>query len=219
MTTFGVEGTRATCLPWWALSGALLVLTAFAGNPVRGDDFVRIEEDWQLVVLEPDPTDLAPQITCTLSPSADLNWLYGVFDLNLRNVPSYEAGGVQLQIWDHNAPIASRKANTGTLLQNSNETVTWTQRMTLNDDGLTFSIENGQSQTWGQFGGGERITVQAPSYLTNLNGYSSALSIANSGVGYSSNRVSSLVLTAVRAYSDSGLAAQNTTPQVVYQHP
>ncbi len=219
MTTFGAEGTRATRLPWWAFSGALLVLTAFAGNPVRGDDFVRIEEDWQLVVLSPDPDNFAPQITCTISPSADLNWLYGVFDLNLKNVPSYEAGGVQLQIWDHNVPIASRLANTGTLLQISNETVTWTQRMRLDDDGLTFSIENGQSQTWGQFGGGETITVQAPSYLKNLNGYSSALTIANSGVAYSANRVSSLVLQAVRAYSVSGLATQNTTPQVVYQHP
>jgi hypothetical protein len=219
MTAFCADGTRATRLPGWALSGALLVVTAFGANAVRGDDFVQIEEDWQLVVLNPDPGTFAPQVTCTISPVGHLSSYYAVFDLNLRNLPSYAAGGVQLQIWSGQVSVSSVKSNTGTLLQNSNETVTWTQRMTLSNGQLSFSIQNGNSQTWGQFGNGNSIALQVATNLEKLNNYSSAISVANSGVGYSANRVSSLTLTAVRAYSDNGLVAQNTTPQVVYQHP
>ncbi|MBI3838035.1 MAG: hypothetical protein HY288_08890 [Planctomycetia bacterium] len=180
---------------------------------------MRIEEDWQLVVLSPDPDNFAPQITCTISPVGNVDSVYAVFDLNLRNLPSYAAGGVQLQIWNQSVPFSSVKSNTGTLLQNNNETVTWTQRMSLTDGQLSFAIQNGNSQTWGQFGNGNSIALQVPTNLQNLNGYNTAVSVANSGVGYSANRVSSLVLNAVRAYSVSGLAAQNTTPQIVYQHP
>ena len=219
MLTFCADGMRATRLPWWALSGALIIVTTFGANSVRGDDFVRIEEDWQLVVLNPDPATFAPQVTCTISPVGHLDSYYGVFDLNLRNLPSYAAGGVQLQIWSGQVAVSSVKSNTGTLLQNTNETVTWTQRMSLSNGQLSFSIQNGNSQTWGQFGSGNSIALQVSTDLDNLNNYSSAISVANSGVGYSANRVSSLTLTAVRAYSASGLAAQNTTPQVVYQHP
>jgi len=52
--------------------------------------------------------------------------------------------------------------------------------------------------------------------LTNLNTYDPAVSLTNSGVGYASNRVTSLTLTAIRAYSAAGLIGQDTNPKVVF---
>jgi hypothetical protein len=216
MKTFRYKGMHLA-----RLAGvAALTLGLFAANTVRGADIVKVEEDWQLVVANPDPATFAPQVTTTMSPTADLNALYSVFDLNLRNLPSYEAGGVQLQIWNQDTSVASKRKGTGTLLQNVNETVTWTQRMSVSDGQFSVRIVHGDSQTWGNFGGGDddSLGLQYSTTLSNLNGYDSSVSVANSGIGYSANRVTSLALVAVRAYSEDHLEAQDNTPKVVYVH-
>ena len=211
----GTENTRFA--RWVGL--VVLTLGVFAAHTVRGADIVKVEEDWQLVVANPDPSNYAPQITATMSPTVDLNSLYAVFDLNLKNLPSYEAGGMQLQIWSQDASVASKRLNTGTLLQHANETVTWTQRMSLHEGQLSFTIVNGDSQTWGHFGGEESFGLQFQTNLSNLNGYDPSVSTANSGIGYSANRVSSLALVAVRAYSEAQLEIQDNNPKVIYLHP
>ncbi len=200
----------------WVVCGAALALITLVANTARGDDVVQIEEDWQLVVATPDPDNFAPQVTSTMSPGGGLDSFYAVLDLNLRNLPSYEAGGVQLQLWNGSAPVTAVRSNTGTLLQNQDETVTWTQRMTLSGGQLTFALVNGNSQTWGTFGNGSSMKVGGASNLTNLNTYDPSDSVANSGIGYASNRVTSLTLVKVRAYTAAGLAAQDTSPKVIY---
>ena len=88
--------------------------------------------------------------------------------------------------------------------------------MSLHDGNLTFKVINGQSQTWGRFGGrGQSVTVG--SQFSDLSGYDPNVSIANSGVSFASNLVSSLTFVAVRWYDSSGtLIKQTTTPQPVY---
>jgi hypothetical protein len=219
MNTLGARGTRAAGLARFTIGGMALALVVCAADSVRGDDVVQIEEDWQLVVATPDPDNFAPQVTCTMSPGGDLSSYYAVLDLNLRNLPSYQAGGMQLQIWSQSAPVNAIRSNTGTLLQNANETVTWTQRMAVSDGQLTFSVVNGNSQSWGTFGGGGSILIQVPTDLTNLNSYNPSVSLANSGIGYASNRVTSLTLVGIRAYSSATLIGQDTTARPVYPHP
>jgi hypothetical protein len=207
-----------TFLPKWSVAvGAVLVLSVVV-SAARGADYVRIEEDWQLVVQNPDPDTFAPQVTTTLAPKGNLDSLYAVFDLNLRALPSYVAGGMQLQLWNGTDPVESVKSNTGSLLENNGETVTWTQRMSVADGVLSFSIVNGNSQTWGNFGAGQSISVSGSIDLTNLNQYDPAVSVANSGIGFAANRVSSLTLVRVRAYSAEKLEAEDNTARVLYQN-
>jgi len=193
--------------------GCLTIAVLLAGSLATGQEVIKIEEDWQLVISQPDPDTFAPQVTTTLSPVGNIDSTYAVFDVNLRNIPSYEAGGVQFQLSNGNSALVSQRQNTGTLLHVNDETVTWTQRLRINDGQLVWEVVNGKSQTWGDFGG---LALASATDLNNLNGYNSSVSLANSGVGFASNRVTSFKLVAVRAYSAAGLIGQDSDPKVVF---
>lgn len=192
-----------------------IVLLANA-NPGRATDILRVEEDWELVLGTPDPATVSPQVTCTIAPAGDLDSFYAVFDLNLRNFPSYEAGGVQLQLWNGDSSVEAVREKTGLTLRTDGETITWTQRVTVNDGALQFAVVNGDSTTWDQFGTSIAITVATD--LENLNSFSPELSVQNSGVGFGANRVTSLTLVRMRAYSVDQ-TYEDSTPRIVYPKP
>ena len=196
---------------------SLMVLIAASGvsraqSPIG---VARVEEDWQLVVSEPDTNDNSPQITCVISPSVLSNG-YAALDMNFYSQPDYSPGGIQLHVWSPSTPMLVTNSSVTGMLQNQNETVTWTTRMSLSNNQLTFSVVNGQSTSWGQFGVKGKLNLSVGANLTDLSAYDPSVSLKNSGVPYASNRVTSLTLKAVRWYSASGvLLQQNTTPQAV----
>ena len=197
----------------------LIVLSAISvaiSNFSWAEDIVRVEEDWELILGTPDPSTVSPQATCTFAPAGNLSSFHAVFDLNLRNFPSYEAGGVQLQLWNGDSSVEAVREKAGYTLRTNGETVSWTQRMSVDDHMLQFAVVNGNSTTWGQFGTAIAITI--PSELENLNSYSPELSVENSGIGFGANRVSSLTLVRTRAYS-AGQEYQDDTRRVVYPKP
>lgn len=180
-------------------------------------DIVRIEEDWELVVKEPDPSTQAPQVTCATSPVGDVDSVYAALTINHKTLPDFEAGGLQLQVWNGSSEVSSAKFPHDELLGTDGETVTWTLAMRVEGGQLHFDIPAGQSTTWGSLGQGN-MSQSVPTDLTNLNGYDPSVSVANSGVGFAGNRVTSLKLKAVRAYSAEGLVSEDTNPKVVYPH-
>lgn len=177
----------------------------------------KVEEDWELVLNEPSPENAAPQVTCLISPVNHADGVYAALELNHGTLPEYSPGGLQLQAWSGDAWLTVRDyANT--TLQNSGEVVTWTQRMTLNGGQLVFHVANGNSTTWGAFGSGGNIKLSLNSSLTDLNLYSPNVSQSQSGIGFGSQRVQSLVLKKVRYYDGSNnLLLEDTTPRVVHQ--
>lgn len=191
--------------------------------PVSGatvEDVLRIDEDWELVVKEPDPNVAAPQIQTVMSPLQSLNGFFICFLVNHRNNPESAVGGLEVQFWYGESLLGAVRLEREEL-QVSNETVTWTQRLMVKGIGsspyLCFRVVDGQSASWGSFGGSEPLHMNINTTHTNLSGYSSSFSIANSGVFFSSNRVARLVLKAVRGYSAAGdLLFEETTPVVVY---
>ena len=61
-----------TCFAWAVLPlGLALLVAQFA----KGDlpEVVRVEEDWELVVGTPDANSDAPQVTCVISPTGDVD--------------------------------------------------------------------------------------------------------------------------------------------------
>lgn len=203
----------------------LAALAAFLGADAlraqsSGSDVFRVEEDWQLIVGTPTTADNAPQVTCTISP-LDMGTAYCAFDLNYRTQPDYLAGGMQVHTWDPTDPIEYSNSVHTQIMATTGETVTWTQTMTWQNNAITFQVVNGQSQTWGTFGGNGvgqgRLILSLNTSLANLDGYSPDVSLNNSGVSYASNQVVSLTLMAVRYYDVNGkLINQITTPQVVH---
>jgi hypothetical protein len=192
--------------------------TAYLSAEPATGKVMRVEEDWALVVAAPDVGNNSPQVTCTIAP-LDMASGYAAFDINYRTQPNYSPGGLQLHVWNPVEPIVTSDFPAVAMLATPSETITWTQTMQLQEGKLTFQVVNGQSQTWGTFGGDDQaITVNT--HLDNLNAYDPNVSLSNSGVSFGSNRVTSLVLKAVRWYDASGkLIRQVTAPQPVYPKP
>ncbi|HEX7446513.1 MAG TPA: hypothetical protein VF306_03150 [Pirellulales bacterium] len=210
---------RSKALLRWLFVPAAACVIALASAvqaQAPSSDVFRVEEDWQLVLLTPDASLNGPQVTCVISPLTT-NDAYCAFDLNYHTQPDYSAGGLQMHVWDPNDPMMYSNLPEWGMLQTAGETVTWTQNMWLNAGVLSFQVTNGQSQTWGKFGGSSNAQLSVNTSLANLNGYDSNVSLSNSGVSFASNLVSSLTLVAVRWYDANGnLIQQNTTPQLVH---
>src|SRR5579863_6731475 len=185
---------------WGALSVSV-VAAAMTANAVRAQtvlsaDVYRVEEDWQLVVTDADSDINSPQITCMISP-ATLGTMYCAFDLNYHTQPDYVPGGLQVHTWDPTDPIAY-SSSWHTQVMSSSDTVTWTQTMTLDPNlgVITFEVINGQSQTWGTFGGtgGKtlgHLALSISTGLPNLDTYDPNVSLDNSGVSFGGNLVTS----------------------------
>lgn len=198
-----------------AVSGLAAVLGAAEGAAQTPTGVARVEEDWQLVIDQPDINNDGPQVTCVISPQT-VDAVYAALDINFHSQPDYLAGGIQMHVWDPVDPIQTHNFPVTGVMQQANETVTWTQTMTIFDNVLLFQVINGSSQTWGSFGG-SHAWIAVNTSLTDLDGYDSNQSLDNSGVSYAGNRVQSLTLVAVRWYDSQGnLLQQNTTPQTVH---
>jgi hypothetical protein len=216
MFIIGAGGARAR------LALACCLMSLWLGN-ARSEDAPawlvhRVEEDWELVVSEPHAETNGPQVTCVMSPVCDVEAAYAAFDINHHSQPNYSRGGLQLQVWHLGEPLLSNNDPDYQVLEREGETIRWTQQMTLDEGVLTFAIVNGQSQTWGTFGGNERLRISVATSLVSLNNYNPSISVEHSGIGYAANRVASLKLKGVRAYAAEELIYEDNTERVVYSH-
>lgn len=177
---------------------------------------VRVEEDWELIVKTPDENSAGPQVLSTISPVGDVNWYHTTFELNHQSLPGFVAGGVQLQAWNDEWSLASRKFPANNVLHHDNEVIRWTQSMRLSKGMLTFEITNGTSDSWGSFGGQGYLKWSISTNLNDLNDYDSSTSAKNSGVSFGANLVKSLVLKKVRLHKSDGSTTENTNSITVY---
>jgi hypothetical protein len=199
----------------------LLATIALAGTIGLGQTtsptIDRVEEDWQLVIASPNPDEVGPQITTCMSPVSDGSTSFFALDLNYRDYPSYQAGGMEAAVISNtDGSVAGYSTQGDKVLGTANETITWTQRMSLSGGTLSYSVVNGQSTTWGSFGQDDDLNpVGFTTSVTSLASYSPATSVAKSGVGWQSNRVSQMTLVRVRYYSGGQLVSTDSTSRSV----
>lgn len=192
-----------------------LVLAAFFLINTRGlarsfQDIDRIEEDWELVIKAPDTSTSGPQMTTVMSPKTDNRQFFVTFNLNYRDHPSFQAGGLEVLTYRDNQVVAS-STQSSALLLNDGETITWTQQMQLNGGTLNYKINDGQSTTWNRFGqgSGANLGISVTTTASSLADYTPEASVARSGVGWQPNRVTSMRLLRVRYYSGGQLIQQD----------
>jgi hypothetical protein len=198
----------------WAASAVLCTGTVGVGVPVLAESsrVVSVEEHWELQVAEPDLGRSAPQTTMVMSPTSDLSGKHFLFTLNHWSAPDYAAGGMEIQLWDGDGSAQATASNKFAAFANSNETVTWTQRLSVHDGVLKFEIADGQSQTWGEFGGTEDLSMETPTELTALNSYHPSVSLNESQVSYAENRVHSLTLKKLVWVTEDGQVHEQDAP-------
>jgi hypothetical protein len=175
---------------------------------------LRVEEDWKLILNEPNGNVDSPQFHTIMSPFGDMNALYAQVLWNYRETPGFTPGGVQLQSYQGEQQIQRRSVEYRKL-SNTAETITWTQALSTNGSVVTFEITNGLSTTWGTFGRDMRLDENAN--LTDLSSYNPQVSEENTRVTFGSNRVDAMLITQIRWYGPNGLIGVDSTPRVVYQ--
>ena len=205
----------------FTLSGVVAGLVAVQTPDVQGQEgpvepVVRVEEDWVLVLYEPDDTADSPQFHTLMSPYDHTEYVFIQSSWNYWERPDFTSGGVQLQAWASDYCLWTEGYFGKSALSTDAEVITWTQALETNGEILTYAVENGSSQTWGLFGG-ESMKLSGYVHVADLAGYSPDLSAANSWVSYGTNRVEYLALKEVRYYSESGLLYSDTAPRVVYE--
>ena len=173
-----------------------------------------IEEDWVLVVSDPDPVGVGPQITTAMHPDGAVPAKFVAFDMNYREYPSFSPGGLQVQIWAA-GQVTGTSTHGNALFNTRAEQVSWTQRMSLVGNMLTYDIQSGSSVTWNQFGQGAQLRVSFPTTVVSLAGYDSNVSATRSGVSWEQNHVTSLTLARVRYYANGQLIWTNNNPKVL----
>jgi hypothetical protein len=172
---------------------------------------VRVEEHWELQVAQPDSELSAPQTTMVMSPTGNLAGVHFLFTLNHATVPDYAPGGVQVQLWDGGELVDAHATHDGVTLDHSEEVVRWVQRIELHDGQLSFQVRDGESETWGAFGGDDLKSTVSTS-LTALNSYRPSVSLTESQVGYAENRVVSLTLTKLVWETEDGEVHEQNAP-------
>ena len=201
----------------FALAALVLILGSAASSPAY--DLVRVEEDWELIVGEPDSNSAGPQIACTMSPFGNINDTHFTMELNHRSVPWWSPGGISIHHWSGEWRMQSFDRQDRTIMQTNDEAVTWTQILCVSDGVLTFQVKNGASTTWGPFGYTNLVKLQTGWGVNNINSYTPDVSAARSGVAYASNRVKSLKLKQVRATLADGTVVIDNTVRIVHELP
>jgi hypothetical protein len=175
----------------------------------------RIEEDWEVVIATPDVEGAGPQVATSMFPGGDDTSPFVEFDLNFRQTPSFQPGGLQLQVWSAKQVVDSATHATRAQCNTSDETMSWTQSLSLAGGQVTYAITSGKSTTWDTFGQDNQLSVSFNTSLTALDGYSPQTSADKSGVSWESNLVSSMRLVRVRYYAGGKLIMTDTTPRVI----
>jgi len=206
----------------WGLVAAGAVMLALTVPSVQSveieglsEPIIRVEEDWELVLNEPDGNVDSPQFHTIMSPEDDLYRNYAQVLWNYRETPGFTPGGVQLQSYDDDV-ILQRRSIEFQKLDTVAETLRWTQALSTDGVILTFEVLNGTSTTWGAFGRDMRL--DSSTGLSNLSTYDPAVSVESSCITYGSNRVDSMKITQVRYYGPSGLLHTDSTPRVVFEY-
>src|SRR5688572_23740034 len=189
---------------------AVLFTVALTSVATGQSQVVAIEEHWELTLGQPDAERSAPQTTMVISPVGSVDGVHFLFTLNHLSIPEYQPGGMQVQWWDGDQLVDSTSFGSE-VFSVDEETVRWQQRVSIHNEHLKFQILNGESDTWGSFGGDE-LTLNQPTTLTNLNSYRPAVSLTESQVSYAENRVGSLTLTKLVWVTDDGEVHELNAP-------
>lgn len=202
---------RTRCLTLTALIALTLAAWPARLESAAGVVADQVEEDWEVIVNTPDQAAVGPQLTTTMSPTGTNRIPFVAFNLNYRDNP-FQAGGLQVQVWNPTVVLAS-DSQKWSVLNTPGEAITWTQRMRVEGGNLFYEVRHGRSQTWGDFGGDDQLDVHISTTLTDLSAYDPDVSASNSGAGWMGNRVTSMTLKQVRYYRNGSLIQTDSQPR------
>ena len=196
-TTIGAARTKL-------IAGGLCLLVALSSvaNATEPTLFM-VEEDWELVIREPQAAINSPQIAFFMYPDADHADCYFQLQLNYAAEDSYSSGGFRVGAFCNETPVDEERSNVRETLSWDGDRLSWTNAMAVFDGKLMFALKDGTGLQWGTFGGPEYLVEMDDQEMHALDHYTPEKSLNSVDIGFGSNRVSSIRLKRVRlTYSD-----------------
>ena len=184
------------------VSGFICVISASASENTPAID--RIEEDWEMNLIEPAPQNNSPQVTFFIKPSLQEDTSYFQIQMNYAAKDSYSAGGFHVAAVSEEVYVDEARSGTRQGLSIDRDTISWTNVMAVIDHQLFFAIKNGHCTDWGAFGGPEYLVKMPAGTIEDLTEYHPNQSVADVDIGFGGNRVSTIELKTVRAYYRDG---------------
>jgi len=194
-----ILGISIISLTWMAATLAPAI-SCFASQPT----IWKIEEDWEMIVIEPQPTSNAPQVTFYTSPSTETDSTYFQLQMNYAADVGYSAGGFHVAAVRGESILDEARSKDQSVLSISGDAIHWTSVMALVNHKLLFAVKDGYSSQWGNFGGPEYLVEMPSLSIHDLDGYSPDQSLDTVDVGFGGNRISSVTLRRVRVFYSNG---------------
>ena len=183
----------------------------------EGEKIVRVEEDWLIDIAVTDNNNSAPEVCTVFGPGDPYTGLHSVFEMNHCTYPDFARGGMQLQSWWGNWFLSAKRHYNQSELHTTVERIQYTCVTRINDNRLTMEITNGDSVTYGSFGGEGWLRVRLWTHRDRLNGYNPDNSIQHSRVTFGANRVNRFLRTEIRYYTDDGDVIVDEADTYVHQ--
>ncbi|MCC9644247.1 hypothetical protein LOC71_18375 [Rhodopirellula sp. JC740] len=162
-----------------------------------------IEENWELVLGEPDPKINSPQVSFFVYPDSGDESRYFELQLNYAADATYSSGGFRVTAASNDQIVDHERGGNFQNWTVANDRIQWTTVMAVQDSRYLFAIKNGQSSDWGSFGGPDYLVEMPHGSGKRLSNYHPDKSLANVDIGFGANRVDSILLKSVRViYSD-----------------
>lgn len=189
-----------------ALSLASAIFAGAAATPAYSNEpyLYKIEEDWELVVNDPAPAIHSPQLTIYTSPVSDGVSKYFQLQLNHAADAWFSGGGFQVAAAINEEVMDRARSDVQTALASSGDTISWTVVMACLDNEFLYAVTDGNSASWGSFGGPEYLVRMPSGEIQDLSGYKYQNSVDSLDIGFGGNRVQSLKLKQVRLFDSAG---------------
>lgn len=182
------------------LSGVIPDQSLFAEEPV----VYKVEEDWEMMVNEPDVSNNSPQITFFTSPSHELDNSYFQLQMNYHADEAYSSGGFHVASVQEGKTVDEARSVTRKNLSTNDDVVRWTSVMAVIDNRALFAVRDGYGREWGNFGGPNYLVRMVPSPVSDLSKYQHQQSLQSVDIGFGRNRISRITLKAVRLFYTDG---------------
>lgn len=191
-TRFGTARTTV-------IAGGLCLFAAL-GSVAHATDptLYMVEEDWELVINEPDVKINSPQIAFFLYPDADHSDCYFQLQMNYAAEDGYSSGGFRVGAFCDEIPVDEERSQIRQTLAWDNDKIEWTNAMAVFNGKLMFAVKDGYGTQWGHFGGPEYLVQMDDQELHSLDHYTPEASLESVDVGFGKNRVASIRLKTVR---------------------
>lgn len=168
------------------------------------DTIYKVEEFWEMVINEPDPANLSPQVSFYTSPSVNIDDCYFELQLNHAADEGFSGGGLRVASIDRGEVIEQARSDMQHALAVDGDRIRWTSVMAVSGRKLLFAIKDGMGQEWGAFGGPDFLVTIPGGPVADLSEYHPQNSLDSVDIGFGANRVTSVTLLAVRVYYADG---------------